>query len=105
MSGEYSESTVQDAAGEISRLEKERGSAVPYNQIYLNADGREPARESVDAAQLRGLEHLDGYLARANRQPQNEDNSVGLMVDAAKASPARICSKPLIHRQHRATGY
>jgi TonB-linked SusC/RagA family outer membrane protein len=69
---------------EISRLEKERGSAVPYNQIYPNADGRSNVRANL-SAQLGSKADINvtsAYIARANRQPQNEDNSVGLMVDA-----------------------
>jgi len=69
---------------EISRLEKERGAAVPYDQIFPNADGRVNLRANI-STQLGSKADFNvssGYLARANRQPQNEDNSVGLMVDA-----------------------
>ena len=69
---------------EISRLEKERGAAVPYNQIFPNADARANLRANL-STQLGSKADFNissGYLARANRQPQNEDNSVGLMVDA-----------------------
>jgi TonB-linked SusC/RagA family outer membrane protein len=69
---------------EISRLEKERGSAVPYNQIFPNADARANLRAnlSTQLGSKADFNIASGYLARANRQPQNEDNSVGLMVDA-----------------------
>jgi TonB-linked SusC/RagA family outer membrane protein len=69
---------------EISRLEKERGAAVPYNQIFPNGDARANVRANL-SAQLGSKADLNvqtAYLARADRQPQNEDNSVGLMVDA-----------------------
>jgi TonB-linked SusC/RagA family outer membrane protein len=69
---------------EITRLEKERGSAVPYNQIYPNADARTNLRANL-STQLGSKADFNvstGYIARANRNPQNEDNSVGLMVDA-----------------------
>ena len=69
---------------EITRLEKERGAAVPYNSIFPNADARANLRANL-STQLGSKADFNissGYLARANRQPQNEDNSVGLMVDA-----------------------
>ena len=69
---------------EISRLEKERGAALPYNQLFPNADGRTNLRANL-STQLGSKADFNissGYLARANRNPQNEDNSVGLMVDA-----------------------
>jgi hypothetical protein len=69
---------------EISRLEKERGAAVPYNEIFPNADARANLRAnlSTQLGSKADFNIASGYLARANRQPQNEDNSVGLMVDA-----------------------
>jgi outer membrane receptor protein involved in Fe transport len=69
---------------EISRLEKERGASLPYNAIFPNADARANLRANL-STQLGSKADVNiatGYLARANRQPQNEDNSVGLMVDA-----------------------
>jgi TonB-linked SusC/RagA family outer membrane protein len=69
---------------EISRLETERGAAVPYYQIYPNADARTNLRANL-STQLGSKADLNvqsGYLARVDRQPQNEDNSTGLMVDA-----------------------
>jgi len=69
---------------EINRLQAERGSNVPYNQIYPNADARTNLRANL-STQLGSKADINvstGYLSRANRQPQNEDNSVGLMVDA-----------------------
>jgi len=69
---------------EISRLEKERGAALPYNEIFPNADARTNLRAnlSTQLGSKADFNIVSGYLARANRQPQNEDNSVGLMVDA-----------------------
>lgn len=86
VSGEYNRELgpYKMPQAEISRLEKERGAAVPYNQIYPNADGRVNLRANL-STQLSSKADVNistGYLARANRQPQNEDNSVGLMVDA-----------------------
>lgn len=69
---------------EISRLATERGTAVPYNEIYPNADAKTNLRANL-STQLSSKADFNvsmGYLARADRQPQNEDNSVGLMVDA-----------------------
>lgn len=69
---------------EVDRLQTERGAAVPYNQIYPNADARTNVRANL-STQLGSKADLNvatGYLARVDRQPQNEDNSVGLMVDA-----------------------
>jgi TonB-linked SusC/RagA family outer membrane protein len=79
---------------EISRLEKERGSPVPYNQIYPNADARVNLRTNL-STQLGTKADFGvsvGYVERANRQPPNEDNSNGLMVDAI-AGKARTDSK------------
>ena len=86
VSGEYNHELgpYKMPQAEISRLEKERGSAVPYNQIFPNADARANLRANL-STQLGSKADFNissGYLARANRQPQNEDNSVGLMVDA-----------------------
>jgi TonB-linked SusC/RagA family outer membrane protein len=69
---------------EISRLEKERSAPVPYNQIYPNADARTNLRAnlSMQMGPKADFNVTTGYLARVNRNPQNEDNSVGLMVDA-----------------------
>jgi TonB-linked SusC/RagA family outer membrane protein len=86
VSGEYNHELgpYKMPQAEIARLEKERGSAVPYNQIFPNADARTNLRANL-STQLGSKADFNissGYLARANRNPQNEDNSVGLMVDA-----------------------
>jgi hypothetical protein len=86
VSGEYSKELgpYKMPAAEISRLENERGAAVPYNQIYPNADARANLRANL-STQLSNKADINistGYVTRADRQPQNEDNSVGLMVDA-----------------------
>ncbi|MGH9888266.1 MAG: TonB-dependent receptor domain-containing protein, partial [bacterium] len=69
---------------EVSRLEKERGAPIPYNQIFPNADGRVNLRTNL-STQLGPKADFSvsvGYVERSTRQPQNEDNSTGLMVDA-----------------------
>jgi len=86
VSGEYNKEMgpYKMPAAEVARLEKERGGAVPYNQIYPNADARTNLRANL-STQLGSKADINisgGYLSRADRQPQNEDNSVGLMVDA-----------------------
>jgi len=86
VSSEYSKELgpYKMPGAEISRLEKERGAAVPYNQIYPNADARMNLRANL-STQLSNKADINistGYVTRADRQPQNEDNSVGLMVDA-----------------------
>ena len=86
VSGEYNHEMgpYKMPQAEISRLEKERGAAVPYNQIFPNADARGNLRANL-STQLGSKADFNissGYIARTDRQPQNEDNSVGLMVDA-----------------------
>jgi TonB-linked SusC/RagA family outer membrane protein len=86
VSGEYNRELgpYKMPQAEISRLEKERGSAIPFNQIYPNADGRAQMRANLSTqfGPKADLNISTGYIARTDRQPQNEDNSVGLMVDA-----------------------
>jgi outer membrane receptor protein involved in Fe transport len=86
VSGEYNHELgpYKMPQAEIDRLATERGAGVPYNQIYPNADGRVNMRANL-SAQLGSKADFSvstGYLSRENRQPQNEDNSTGLMVDA-----------------------
>ena len=86
VSGEYNKELgpYKMPQTEINRLQTERGAAVPYDQIYPNADARTNLRANL-STQLGSKADINvstGYLSRANRQPQNEDNSVGLMVDA-----------------------
>jgi TonB-linked SusC/RagA family outer membrane protein len=86
VSGEYNKELgpYKMPQAEITRLETERGGPVPYNQIYPNADGRATGRANLSTrlGSKADLNISTGYLTRENRQPQNEDNSVGLMVDA-----------------------
>ncbi|HEY9228641.1 MAG TPA: SusC/RagA family TonB-linked outer membrane protein [Gemmatimonadaceae bacterium] len=86
VSGEYNHELgpYKMPQAEISRLEKERGAPVPYNQIYPNADARTNLRAnlSMQLGSKADFNVTTGYLARANRNPSNEDSSVGLMVDA-----------------------
>lgn len=86
VSGEYNKELgpYKMPQAEINRLQTERGAAIPYNQIYPNSDARTNLRANL-STQLGSKADINvstGYLSRANRQPQNEDNSVGLMVDA-----------------------
>jgi TonB-linked SusC/RagA family outer membrane protein len=86
VSGEYNRELgpYKMPQAEINRLQTERGSAVPYNSIFPNADARGNLRANL-STQLGSKADFNissGYIARTNRQPQNEDNSVGLMVDA-----------------------
>ena len=92
VSGEYNHELgpYKMPQAEINRLFTERGSAVPYNQIYPNADGRVNLRANL-STQLGSKADFNvssGFLTRSDRQPQNEDNSTGLMVDAL-GGPAR----------------
>ena len=108
VSGEYNHELgpYKMPQAEISRLEKERGAAVPYNEIFPNADARANLRANL-STQLGSKADFNissGYLARANRQPQNEDNSVGLMVDAL-GGLARTDLKELRGRQLALNGY
>jgi TonB-linked SusC/RagA family outer membrane protein len=86
LSGEYNKETgpYKMPQAEVNRLQTERGGAVPYNQIFPNADTRVNLRSNL-STQLGSKADFNvslGYLERTDRQPQNEDNSVGLMVDA-----------------------
>jgi TonB-linked SusC/RagA family outer membrane protein len=86
ISGEYNHEMgpYKMPQSEISRLEKERGAAVPYNQIYPSANGTMNLRSNL-STQLGSKADFNvsmGYIEREYRKPQNEDNSVGLMVDA-----------------------
>jgi TonB-linked SusC/RagA family outer membrane protein len=86
VSGEYNREMgpYKMPQAEISRLEAERGAPVPYRQIHPNADGRVNLRSNL-STQLGSKADFNvsvGYLERADRQPPNEDNSTGLMVDA-----------------------
>jgi TonB-linked SusC/RagA family outer membrane protein len=90
VSGEYNKvmGPYKMPQAEISRLEQERGSAIPYNQIYPNADARLNLRANLNS-QLGSKADFSlsmGYLERADRQVPNEDNSTGLMVDAVAGS-------------------
>ena len=86
ISGEYNKELgpYKMPQAEVNRLQTERGKAVPYNQIFPNADTRVNLRTNL-STQLSSKADFNvsiGYLERTDRQPQNEDNSTGLMVDA-----------------------
>jgi TonB-linked SusC/RagA family outer membrane protein len=90
VSGEYQKEMgpYKMPQAEISRLEQERGSAVPYNQIFPNADARTNLRANLNTqlGSKADFSLSSGYLQRADRQVPNEDNSTGLMVDAVAGS-------------------
>ncbi len=86
VSGEYNKEMgpYKMPQAEIDRIAKERGKAVPYNQIYPSANALTNLRTNL-STQLGSKADFNvsmGYIQRAYRKPQNEDNSTGLMVDA-----------------------
>ena len=90
ISGEYNKELgpYKMPQAEVNRLQTERGGSVPYNQIFPNADTRVNLRTNL-STQLGSKADFNvslGYLERTDRKPQNEDNSVGLMVDAIAGS-------------------
>jgi TonB-linked SusC/RagA family outer membrane protein len=92
VSGEYNNimGTYKMPQSEIDRLTTERGQAPLDNQIYPNADRRINLRSNL-SSQLGSKADLSasvGYLDRYDRQPPNEDNSQGLMVDAIAGTEA-----------------
>ena len=98
VSGEYNKELgpYKMPQAEINRLQTERGAARPVqSDLPERRRAREPPREPVDAARIEGgLQRLDAATSqRADRQPQNEDNSTGLMVDALGGTRA--------HRPHQ----
>jgi TonB-linked SusC/RagA family outer membrane protein len=69
---------------EIDRLMKERGSTIGDDQIYPNAEKKVNLRTNLNTQltpQL-SLALSMAYVDNDSRQPQNEDNSDGLMVAA-----------------------
>jgi TonB-linked SusC/RagA family outer membrane protein len=73
---------------EISRLMTERASTIGADQIYPNAEKKVSLRTNLNT-QLTPKVSLAvsvGYVDNDNRQPQNEDNSDGLMVAAIGGS-------------------
>ena len=73
---------------EISRLMTERGSTIGADQVYPNAEKKVSLRTNLNT-QLTPKVSLSlsiGYVDNDNRQPQNEDNSDGLMVAAVGGS-------------------
>ncbi len=92
VSGEYNNimGTYKMPQTEIDRLTAERGQAPADFQIYPNADLKINLRANL-SAQLGSKADFtvsSGYLDRDDRQPQNEDNSQGLMVDAIAGTAA-----------------
>ena len=69
---------------EIDRLKAERGSTIGADQIYPNALKRVSLRTNLTSqfTSKSDLAITIGYVDSYIRQPQNEDNSDGLMVDA-----------------------
>jgi TonB-linked SusC/RagA family outer membrane protein len=92
VSGEYNSimGTYKMPQSEIDRLTAERGQAPEDFQIYPNADLKINLRANL-SAQLGSKADFtvsSGYLDRDDRQPPNEDNSQGLMVDAIAGTAA-----------------
>lgn len=86
VSGEYNKEMgpYKMPQAEVNRLQTERGTAVPYNQIFPSANVNVNLRSNL-STQLGSKADFNvsmGYVERSYRKPQNEDNSVGLMVDA-----------------------
>jgi TonB-linked SusC/RagA family outer membrane protein len=87
---EHEQGPYKMPAIEINRLSTERGSTVGSDQIYPNALKRVNLRTNL-SSQFTSKSDLNlsiGYADSYIRQPQNEDNSDGLMVDAL-GGPAR----------------
>jgi TonB-linked SusC/RagA family outer membrane protein len=73
---------------EITRLMTERGSTIGADQVYPNAEKKVSLRTNLNT-QLTPKVSLSlsiGYVDNDTRQPQNEDNSDGLMVAAIGGS-------------------
>ncbi|MDB4874469.1 MAG: hypothetical protein JWM41_915 [Gemmatimonadetes bacterium] len=85
---EHTQGPYKMPAAEINRLMAERGSSIGADQIYPNAEKKVDLRTNLNA-QLSSKLNLSvsiGYVDNDNRQPQNEDNSDGLMVAAIGGS-------------------
>lgn len=70
---------------EIDRLLLERGvSELPSNQVYPNALNRNSLRANITAllSDKATLQVSSGYVNSTTRQPQNNNNGNGLMVNA-----------------------
>jgi outer membrane receptor protein involved in Fe transport len=69
---------------EVDRLKAERGSTIGADQMYPNALKRVSLRTNLTSqfTSKSDLAITIGYVDSYIRQPQNEDNSDGLMVDA-----------------------
>ena len=90
VSGEYNKEMgpYKMPQAEISRLQTERQKSVPYTQIFPSANALTNLRTNL-STQLGSKADFNvsiGYIQRAYRKPQNEDNSTGLMVDAIAGS-------------------
>jgi len=85
---EHTQGPYKMPGREITRLMTERGSTIGDDQIYPNAEKKVSLRTNLNT-QLTPKVNLSvsiGYVDNDNRQPQNEDNSDGLMVAAIGGS-------------------
>jgi TonB-linked SusC/RagA family outer membrane protein len=81
---EHTQGPYKMPSVEINRLMTERGSTIGADQIYPNAEKKVNLRTNLNA-QLTpkiSLALSMAYVDNDSRQPQNEDNSDGLMVAA-----------------------
>jgi TonB-linked SusC/RagA family outer membrane protein len=85
---EHTQGPYKMPGREIDRLMTERGSTIGDDQIYPNAEKKVNLRTNLNT-QLTPKVSLAlsmAYVDNDNRQPQNEDNSDGLMVAAIGGS-------------------
>jgi len=85
---EHTQGPYKMPALEINRLSTERASTIGDDQIYPNAEKKVSLRTNLNT-QLTPKVNLSlsiAYVDNDSRQPQNEDNSDGLMVAAIGGS-------------------
>jgi TonB-linked SusC/RagA family outer membrane protein len=81
---EHTQGPYKMPAREITRLVNERGTTIGDDQIYPNAEKKVNLRTNLNTqlTPTLSLALSMAYVDNDSRQPQNEDNSDGLMVDA-----------------------
>ena len=85
---EHTQGPYKMPGREIDRLMTERGSTIGADQIYPNAEKKVNLRTNLNT-QLTSKLNLalsTAYVDNDSRQPQNEDNSDGMMVAAIGGS-------------------
>jgi TonB-linked SusC/RagA family outer membrane protein len=85
---EHDQGPYKMPTAEINRLVAERGTSIGDDQIYPNANKQVNLRSNL-TAELSSKANIAvqvGYVDSDIREPQNEDNSDGLMVDALGGS-------------------